>query len=79
MMAVSVRQGPTLSLGMPTVLFRLPERFVSLGTHSYELHPDGRHFVMGRYVKTEPPPPITRLELVQNWFTELERLAPTRR
>jgi serine/threonine-protein kinase len=79
MMAVTVRQGPALSLGMPTFLFRLPEGFVINGTHNYELHPDGRHFVIGRFVKTEPPPPITRLELVHNWFADLQRLAPTRR
>lgn len=45
----------------------------------YELHPDGRHFVVGRFLKTDPPPPITRLELVHNWFAELERLSPTGR
>jgi dipeptidyl aminopeptidase/acylaminoacyl peptidase len=79
MMAVTVRQGPELSLGRPTFLFRLPDGFVALWTHSYEFHPDGRHFVVGRIVKTAPPLPITRLELVQNWFAELERLCPTRR
>ena len=79
MMAVSVRQEPALELRIPAALFRLPEGFVDLTMRSFELHPDGRHFIMGRFVKTEPPPPITRLELVQNWFAELERLAPTRR
>jgi len=79
MMAVTVRKGPEFALGMPTALFRLPEGFVYFGTRTYELHPDGRHFIIGRFVKTEPPPPITRLELVQNWFAELERLAPTQR
>ena len=79
MMAITVRQGPTLSLGIPRFLFRLPDGFVINETHNYELHPDGRHFVIGRFVKMEPPPPITRLELVHNWFAELERLAPTHR
>jgi Tol biopolymer transport system component len=79
MMAVTVRQGPELSLGIPTPLFRLPEGVVAFGTRTYELHPDGRRFLVGRYVKTEPPPPITRLNLVHNWFAELERLAPTGR
>jgi serine/threonine protein kinase/Tol biopolymer transport system component len=79
MMAVAVRSGPELSLGMPTALFRLPDRFVSLGTRAYELHPDGQRFLVGRFVKTDPPPPITRLTLVHNWFAELERLCPTGR
>ena len=79
MMAVTVRQDPSCCPRDTTFLFRLPEGFVVNGTHNYEFHPDGRHFVVGRFVKTAPPPPITRLELVHNWFAELERLAPTRR
>jgi Tol biopolymer transport system component len=79
-MAVTVRHSPQLSLGRPTPLFRLPDRFIRLSSmRSYELHPDGRRFVVGRRVEIEPPPPITRLELVHNWFAELERLAPTGR
>jgi dipeptidyl aminopeptidase/acylaminoacyl peptidase len=77
MMAVTVRHDPELSLGIPTALFPLPDGVVALGTRTYELHPDGRRFVVGRWVKPEPPPPITRIELVHNWFAELERLAPT--
>jgi Tol biopolymer transport system component len=77
MMAVTVRQDTELSLGMPTSLFQLPEGVVAIGTRTYELHPDGRRFVVGRWAKTDPPPPITRVHLVHNWFAELERLAPT--
>jgi Tol biopolymer transport system component len=80
LMSVSVRHDAKLSLGPPTPLFRLPDGFVPLGPmRGYELHPDGRRFVVGRFVRTEPPPPITRLELVHNWFAELERLSPTGR
>jgi serine/threonine-protein kinase len=79
MMAVTVRQDPELSLGIPTALFPLPEGVVAFGTRAYELHPDDRRFVIGRWVETQPPPPITRIELVHNWFGELERLAPTGR
>jgi hypothetical protein len=69
-----------MALGQPTRLPLLPDRFVALGpVRSYELTPDGRHFVVGRFVETEPKPPITRLTLVHNWFAELERLCPTRR
>ncbi len=78
MMAVTVRQDPELSLGIPTRPFPTAGRSRGvLGTRTYELHPDGRRFVIGRFVKQDPPPPITRLELVHNWFAELERLSPT--
>jgi hypothetical protein len=80
MMAVTVRHGSELSLGKPTTLFLLPDRFVHLWPmRSYELHPDGRRFVVGRFAKIDPPKPITRLNLVHNWFAELERLSPTHR
>jgi serine/threonine-protein kinase len=78
MMTVGVRHSPALSLGQPTTLFRLPDGFVPLNPmRSYDLHPDGRRFLVGRRLETAPPPPITRLNLVHNWFAELERLAPT--
>ena len=79
MMAVTVRHDPELSLGIPTALFRLPDGVVAFGTRTYELHPDGRRFLIGVEAKRDPPPPITRIELVHNWFAELERLAPTGR
>ena len=45
---------------------------------TYDLHPDGR-FLIGVFEEQEPFTPITRLNLVHNWFTELERLSPTGR
>ncbi len=79
MMAVPVRHDPEMSLGQPTALFRLPAGFVSLSRRSYALHPDGRRFLVGVAREQELSPPITRLNLVHNWFTELERLSPTGR
>jgi Tol biopolymer transport system component len=79
MMAVSVGPGESLSLGQPTTLFRLPDGFGTRRPSSnYAVHPDGRFLVAPRR-EHERPPPITRLNLVHNWFTELERLAPTDR
>ncbi len=78
MMAVPVRHDPELSLGSPTELFPLPERFLSMSVaRTYELHPDGRRFLVGVWGEQKSTPPITRLELVHNWFAELERLSPT--
>jgi Tol biopolymer transport system component len=80
MMSVAVRHSPELSLGQPIPLFRLPDGFVHLyPMRGYDLHPDGRRFLIGRLMKTDPLPPITRLHIVHNWFAELERLAPTDR
>jgi Tol biopolymer transport system component len=80
MITVTVRYDPELSLGPPTELFPLPERFIGLGVaRSYELHPDGRRFLVGVWSEQERPEPITRLTLVHNWFAELERLIPTGR
>jgi serine/threonine-protein kinase len=77
MMAVTVRHGAKLSLGPPTTLFRYP--FLPQSPmRGYDLHPDGRRFLVAIEGEHTPPPPITRLQLVHNWFTELERLAPTR-
>ncbi len=77
MMAVAVRPGPALSLGQPTALFRLPDGFVGQNPmRDYELHPDGRRFVVGVWAEQERSEPITRLHLVHNWFEELKRLAP---
>jgi hypothetical protein len=44
--------------------------------------PDGRGFLSVRDkegVTSLFPGPMTRLEVVHNWFAELERLCPTRR
>jgi len=82
-MSVAVRDGLTLSLGPPTLVCRRPSDLhefpgVFPVVRSFDLHPDGRRFVFGTTGQVEPPPPITRLTLVHNWFAELERLSPTR-
>jgi hypothetical protein len=38
-----------------------------------ELHPDGRRVLFARERTPTVVPPLTRIELVSNWFTELER------
>jgi serine/threonine-protein kinase len=88
MMSIDVRFNGSLSLGPPTFLFELPELFSSqlpelfssmTPVRSVELHPDGRRFLVGKWAS--PPytfSPTTRLQVVHNWFTELERLSPSR-
>jgi len=76
MMAASLRHEPAFSMGPPEALFRLPSQGTGFPMRTYALHPDGR-FLLGHVEKLEPIPPITRLNLVHNWFEELNRLAPT--
>ena len=40
---------------------------------NYDISKDGR-FLM---IRIDVPPPTTRVQLVTNWFEELEQLVPT--
>jgi WD40-like Beta Propeller Repeat len=78
MLEVPVRLGETLALGRARRAFPAP--FAEQGpARGYDLLPSGRQFLFTRYARWEPGPPTTRLNLVHNWFAELERLCPTRR
>jgi hypothetical protein len=46
---------------------------------SWGLSPDGRRFIMVRAVSVAEPQPITRINMVLNWFAELNRLAPAKK
>jgi len=79
-MAVSVDGGARLSLGLPSIVLPTPANAIGLmPVGRLELHPDGRRLLFARERAPTVIPPVTRLELVQNWFTELERLSPTGR
>jgi serine/threonine-protein kinase len=78
LMSVRVTSRAPLALGRPEVLLRAP---AGVGPElALEPHPDGRRFLFPRWKGAErpPPEPLTRLQLVQNWFAEVERLAPVR-
>lgn len=73
-MAVNVSAGTELTLSDPTVLFEERYSFGSgITNRNYDISADGQRFVM---VKDELN--TRRLNLVLNWFEELEQLAPTR-
>jgi serine/threonine-protein kinase len=78
LMRVDVRPGACLTLDPPSVLFQVKPN-IFFGNRAMVLHPDGRRFLFLRLAAPKPPTPITRLNVVHNWFTELERLCPTRR
>ena len=66
-MAVAVATTPSLQLGAPQPLFELPER-------EYDVHPSGERFLI---VRTERQATPGHINVVLNWFEELERLVPT--
>lgn len=74
MMAVDVTLSPTFAAGIPHVLFEGQYNPGSPQRH-YDVSRDDR-FLMLQGPQSPPPPPVTQMVLVQNWFDELKRLAP---
>jgi len=71
--AVSVAPGESIEAGIPERLFEDPYTNKALTHTGYDVASDGRFLVMGRdSLRTEV------MAVVQNWFTELERLVPTK-
>ncbi len=72
MMAVDITTDPTFTAGTPKLLFE--GVYYSYGPRAeYDVTPDGQKFLM---IKTGEQQ-VTELNVIQNWFEELKRLAPT--
>ena len=69
LMAVNVDPRGELVLGKPRLLFERP-----LLREGYDVAPDGQRFAMVDQSESDPAP--TQLNLVLNWFQELERRVP---
>ena len=63
------------SAGTPKHLFTGPFLFFD-PVKTYDVTPDGQRFLMVQFTERPPEPP-NELVLVQHWFEELKRLAPT--
>ena len=77
MMAVPyTAEGDVFRHGEPRELFQgaIPSE---LGGVTYDVFPDGQHFVMLQSVGGDEETPGAALVLVTNWFEELKRLVPT--
>jgi len=74
--AANVRTENGFSTGKPRLLFEKPGYAPGHPTRSYDLSLDGRRFLMVRQ-EQRTPAPVIEITLVQNWFEELKRLAPT--
>ena len=72
MMVADVQTDGDLVVSEPRLLFEAS--YHASGVVNYDVSPDGQHFVM---IETDPNGDGRRLEIVLNWFDELERLVPT--
>jgi serine/threonine-protein kinase len=74
MMAVEVSIAPTFKAGRPQLLFE--EKDLPKGDTSWlwDITPDGERFVI---IKPGERQRLTRINVVLNWFEELQRLVPT--
>ncbi len=74
--AVDVQTEPAFSAGRPRLLFEQPGLGGSGPIRTRDLSLDGQRFLMVKLDERKPTP-VTEMILVQNWFEELKRLAPT--
>ena len=77
MMSVPVTLTPTFTSGRPQTLFRFTGVYRMSGTATaYDIHPDGKRFIMVSERKDAAATPRQQVNIVLNWFEELKRLAP---
>ena len=79
MMAVTVTPAAGFRSEAPHELFSVPaeQAFSTLPLRSYDVYLDGQHFIAPLRNRVQSNP-VLRLQLVLNWFTELQRRAPAR-
>jgi eukaryotic-like serine/threonine-protein kinase len=76
-MAVPVTLKPTFTSGRPRPLFRFAGVYRMSGTATaYDIHPDGKRFIMVSESEKATTQPRQQVNVVVNWFEELKRLAP---
>jgi len=76
MWAVEVRPGTEFSIGKPRPLFQSHKFGISLANSCWDISLDDKRFLMVRR-EDRPLRPVTELVLIQNWFEEIKRRAPT--
>jgi serine/threonine-protein kinase len=73
---VDVRTDGGFSASKPRLLFKAPGLGGGTPIRTWDLSLDGQRFLMVKLEEAKPTP-VTELVLVQNWFEELQRLAPS--
>ncbi len=79
MMSVSVSLGTIATLGTPRPLFEYDYSELTLKCNPmncYCVAPAGQRFFATQPVKTDPPPPVTHIDLILNWRAELDAKVP---
>jgi serine/threonine-protein kinase len=80
MMAVDFAAGSPPRIGRPWPLFEFDPSDLKLAcapVRCYDVAPDGQHFYGVRAQSPPPPPVVTHINLIQNWFEELKAKVPT--
>ncbi len=75
-MVADIRTDGSFSASKPRLLFKSNEFAIGGPARAWDISPDGQRFLMVKLDERKPQP-VTELILVQNWFEELRRLAPT--
>jgi Tol biopolymer transport system component len=79
MMAVEFSAPPTPRVGTPRVLFEFGTSdlsFYCVPVRCYDVAADGQRFYGTQRVPQAPTPPVTHINLIQNWFEELKAKVP---
>ena len=78
MFTVAVQTGPTLVAGRTQVLFESVMGALGGGSRRYDVDRDDRFFIIRNAQEESGPSSALNINLVQNWFEELNRLVPTK-
>jgi hypothetical protein len=73
-MVVSVDTSSGFRAGAPQKLFEGPYTMTPVFGQSYDVTPDGKRFVMVKYVPQQPP---REIHIALNWFEELNAKVPS--
>jgi hypothetical protein len=82
MMAVDVDAGSARSIGRPRPLFEFDPvdlKLVCAPVRCFDVALDGQRFFAVEQRSAPPPPAVTHVGLVQNWFEELKAKVPAGR
>ena len=77
MMVVAVDTEPSLRVRTSELLFEWETGTYRIGSRQYDVARDGRRFLMIKQDSATNETSAQEIILVQNWFTELQRLVPT--
>ena len=72
-MSLEVTTDPCVG-GEPELMFEGPYDYGEVGDSHWDVSPDGQRFAMVRVHEASRP---RQIEVILNWFTELDRLVPS--